>query len=229
MPTQHSLFPARRRHAAFAAQGLILSTGRSVDCKSYKLASSRFILGQALGEAAGRRTFCALHRAPVRAANIPRRGSIKPLNVLILIAAVLVIAFAILNRDTLGTQVAVSFGFTRVSVSLGALLLVLALLLGGAFAALLVGVQFRHLSLHRRHSDELRSHRELADNAESSRFTELRQYLQQELAQIKELQRQSEQRLRDEMQDTQNSLSASMGEIDERLERQFPSRPEQQP
>jgi uncharacterized protein HemX len=140
-----------------------------------------------------------------------------------------VIAFAILNRDTLGTQVAVSFGFTRVSVSLGALLLVLALLLGGAFAALLVGVQFRHLSLHRRHSDELRSHRELADNAESSRFTELRQYLQQELAQIKELQRQSEQRLRDEMQDTQNSLSASMGEIDERLERQFPSRPEQQP
>ena len=114
-------------------------------------------------------------------------------------------------------------------MSLGSLLLVFTLLLGGAFAALLVGVQYRHLSLHRRHSAELRSHRELADNAEISRFTELRQYLQQELAQIKETQRQSEQRLRDEMQATQNSLSASIGEIDERLERHFPAAPDQQP
>jgi hypothetical protein len=116
-----------------------------------------------------------------------------------------------------------------VSVSLGSLLLVFTLLLGSAFAALLVSVQYRHLSLHRRHSAELRSHRELADNAEISRFTELRQYLQQELAELKETQRQSEQRLRDDMQATQNSLSASLGEIDERLERHFPSPPDQQP
>jgi uncharacterized protein HemX len=141
----------------------------------------------------------------------------------------LAIAFAIVNRDTLGTQVAVSFGFTRTSVSLGSLLLVFTLLLGGAFAALLAGVQYRHLGLHRRHAAELRSHRELADNAESSRFTELRQYLQQELAQFSETQRQCEQRLREEMQAAQNSLSASIGEIDERLERHFPSLPEQQP
>lgn len=139
------------------------------------------------------------------------------------------IAFAILNREAFGTPVAVSFGFARVSVSLGSLLLVFTLLLGGAFAALLAGVQFRHLGLHRRHAAELRSHRELAENAESSRFTELRQYLQQELAQIKELQLQSERRLREEMQAAQNSLSASVGEIDERLERHFPSPPEQQP
>jgi DNA-binding transcriptional MocR family regulator len=115
------------------------------------------------------------------------------------------------------------------SVSLGSLLLVFTLLLGGAFAALLAGVQFRHLSLHRRHADELRSHRELADNAEVSRFTELRQYLQQELAQIREAQAQSEQRLREELLTMQNSLSASIGEIDERLERHFPMPPEQRP
>ena len=139
------------------------------------------------------------------------------------------VAFAIVNHDTLGTQVAVSFGFARTSVSLGSLLLVFTLLLGGAFAALLAGVQYRHLGLHRRHAAELRSHRELADNAESSRFTELRQYLQQELAQVNETQRQCEQRLREEMQAAQNSLSASIGEIDERLERHFPSPPEQQP
>jgi DNA anti-recombination protein RmuC len=116
-----------------------------------------------------------------------------------------------------------------VSVSLGSLLLVFTLLLGGAFAALLAGVQFRHLSVHRSHSAELRSHRELADNAEISRFTELRQYLQQELAQIREAQGQSEQRQREELQAMQNSLSASIGEIDERLERHFPMPPEQRP
>lgn len=143
--------------------------------------------------------------------------------------ALLAIALAVVNRDTLAAQLMVSFGFTRVSVSLGSLLLLFTLLLGGAFAALLVSVQFRHLNLHRRHSAELRSHRELADNAEISRFTELRQYLQQELAELKESQRQSEQRLREDMQATQNSLAASMGEIDERLERHFPSPPEQQP
>lgn len=129
----------------------------------------------------------------------------------------------------LGTPVAVSFGFTRVNVSLGSLLLVFTLLLGGACAALLAGLQFRHLSLHRRHSAELRSQRELADNAEISRITELRQYLQQELAELKETQRQCEQRLRDELQATHNSLAASIGEIDERLERHFPFPPEQQP
>jgi hypothetical protein len=182
-----------------------------------------------LGQAAGRGSFCTLHRATVRATSASRRDSIKPLNILILIVAVLAIAFAIVNRDAFGTPVVVSFGFTRVSVSLGSVLLVFTLLFGGAFAAVLLSVQFRHLGLHRRHSAELRSHRELADNAEISRFTELRHYLQQELAQIQEAQRQSEQRLREELQATQNSLSASIGEIDERLERHFPSPPEQQP
>jgi hypothetical protein len=66
-------------------------------------------------------------------------------------------------------------------------------------------------------------------NAEVSRFTELRQYLEQELAALKQAQRESEQRLRDEMQNTVNTLSACVGELDDRLERQFPSPPERQP
>jgi DNA anti-recombination protein RmuC len=85
------------------------------------------------------------------------------------------------------------------------------------------------LAAHRRHAAELRSQRELADNAEGSRFNELRQYLQQELAALREQQRLSEQHLHEELAATANSLSACVGEIDERLERHFPSPPGQQP
>lgn len=122
-----------------------------------------------------------------------------------------------------------SFGFTRASVPLGALLLMLTLLLAALFSAWIMRVQFRHLALHRQHAAELRSQRELAESAEGSRFAELRQYLQQELGALRVSQGESEQHLRDELQAAVNTLSACIGEIDERLERQYPSTPERQP
>jgi hypothetical protein len=116
-----------------------------------------------------------------------------------------------------------------VSVPLGVVLLGLAIVLIAVFFGLLLSVQFRLMAMHRRHSAELRTQRELVDNAEASRFTELRQYLQQELVSLREAQRASEQRLREEILATSNTLAACVGEIDERLERQWPSAPEQQP
>jgi DNA anti-recombination protein RmuC len=126
--------------------------------------------------------------------------AVRPANLLIAIVAVLAIVFVIINWNMLGTPTAVSFGFAHVSVP-----------------------------AHRHHTAELRSQRELVENAEASRLTELRQYLQQELAALREQQRQSEQRLHDELVTTANSLSACVGEIDERLERHFPLPPGQQP
>jgi hypothetical protein len=155
--------------------------------------------------------------------------AVKPANLLIAIAAILAIVFVSINWSMLGTSIAVSFGFTRVSVPLGLVLLGFTLLLTAVFFGLALRVQLRLLAAHRRHEGELRSQRELADNAEASRLTELRQYLQQELAALREQQRQSEQRLHDELLATGNSLSASVGEIDERLERHFPAPPAQQP
>jgi uncharacterized protein YlxW (UPF0749 family) len=157
------------------------------------------------------------------------RHAIKPLNILALIATLLIVAFLIVNWSTLGAPIPVSFGFTHTSVPLGALLLGCTLLLAAVFSAWIMRVQFRHLALHSQHAAELRSQRELVSNAEVSRFTELRQYLEQELAALKQAQRESEQRLRDEMQNTVNTLSACVGELDDRLERQFPSPPERQP
>ena len=153
----------------------------------------------------------------------------KPANLLILIAAAIALVLVIINWSMLGAPVEVSFGFTHVSVPLGLVLLGFVLLLIALFFGLLLRVQFRLLATHRRHAAELRTQRELVDNAEASRFSELRVYLQQELAELKEAQRLSEQRLREELLTSSNSLSASVGEIDERLERHFPVSPDKQP
>jgi hypothetical protein len=81
----------------------------------------------------------------------------------------------------------------------------------------------------RRQSRELSAQRELADKAEASRFTELRQMLEQEFATLKGLGGQPgellerlnrlETGLRQDIHDTGNSLSAYIGELEDRLQR----------
>jgi len=151
---------------------------------------------------------------------------VKPVPVLIWVVAALALLFMILNWNT---PVSISFGLGRAAASLGVVLLVLIIALGAVFCGLLLAVQLRLMAAHRRHSDELRSQRELVDNAEASRYTELRQYLQQQLAALAESQRLTEQRLQEEIHSTGNTLSACIGEIDERLERQWPSARDVQP
>jgi hypothetical protein len=101
--------------------------------------------------------------------------------------------------------------------------------LAAVLLAYALKVQINALSDTRRQSEELRRQRELADQAEASRFTELRQYLEQELASVKQAQQDSEQRLRDELATSTNTLSACIGEVDERLERASPTPPERIP
>ena len=76
---------------------------------------------------------------------------------------------------------------------------------------------------------ELRRQRDLADKAEASRFTDLRRFIEQEMAGLRDFQQQSELRLREDLADVANSLAASVGELDERLERQSPTPPEKMP
>jgi hypothetical protein len=143
--------------------------------------------------------------------------------------AALAVAFVILNWGTLSAPIQTSFGFTHVSMPLGMILLALALVLMAVFFGLLLRVQIKLVAIHRRHAAELRTHRELAETAEGSRFTELRQYLQTELASLREAQRASEQRMHEEILAMSNTVAACIGEIDERLERQWPSPAAQQP
>jgi hypothetical protein len=101
--------------------------------------------------------------------------------------------------------------------------------LAAVLLAYALKVQVNALSDSRRQSEELRRQRELADEAEASRFTELRQYLERELQALKQAQQESEGRLREELVSSTNTLSACIGEVDERLERASPTPPERMP
>ena len=83
------------------------------------------------------------------------------------------------------------------------------------FAAYMAFWQGTILMETRRHGKELQAQRELADQAEASRFTELRAAMQTEFAKVGERLGQAQDALRQEMRDSSNSLAATIGEIED--------------
>jgi uncharacterized integral membrane protein len=153
--------------------------------------------------------------------------NIRSLTILVLLA--LLGVFAVVNWGTFISPTELSLVFTRVEAPLGLVMLGFTALLTVVFLGYVMFVQMSALSASRKHSEELRHQRELADRAEASRFTELRQFLAGELEGLRKSQLDSEGRLRDELASTANSLAASIGELDERVERMAPTPPERQP
>lgn len=137
--------------------------------------------------------------------------------------------FAVLNWQTFIAPTELRLLFTRVEAPLGLVMLGFVALLTVVFLGYVMYVQVGALAAGRRQSEELRHQRELADRAEASRFTELRQYLEQELQVLRQSQGESEARLKEELVAATNALSAAIGEVDERLERMAPTPPERQP
>lgn len=150
-------------------------------------------------------------------------------SLLVVIVLGLLAIFAIVNWGTFITPTHLSLVVTSVEAPLGLVMLGFTAVLAAVLLAYALKVQINALSDTRRQSEELRRQRELADQAEASRFTELRQYLEQELASVKQAQQDSEQRFRDELATSTNTLAACIGEVDERLERQSPTPPERMP
>lgn len=75
----------------------------------------------------------------------------------------------------------------------------------------------------RRHAHELRVNRDLADKAEASRFTELQAFLTSELtselARQNALMTESSAAVMSRVEQIENTLLASLGELEDRLER----------
>ena len=129
---------------------------------------------------------------------------------IILVVLALLAMFAALNWTVLAAPAALSiFGFRR-EASPGLILL------GFAFTFALLSLAYaaaqRALILMemRRQSQELEAQRNLAEHAEASRLNDLRQQLEREFAQ-----------LRTTMEQSTNSLAASIGQIDEKLGRPY--------
>jgi len=126
-------------------------------------------------------------------------------NGVLLVVLCAVALFAALNWRVIIAPTTLSLGFAEVQAPLGLVLLVVLAVVCALFLFYLVYLQSTVLLEHRRHARELEAQRELADQAEASRFTELRTLLEARLDQL------------------ENSLAASIGDLADRLGRNRPS------
>ncbi len=125
---------------------------------------------------------------------------------------VLVGLFALLNWTAFTALTPLSLGFTNVQAPLGLMMLGLVAFLCVLFAVWVISLQATSLMDARRQTKELQAQRDLADKAEASRFTELRAAL---MARLDRLQDES----RVTLDQNSNAVAASLGELEDRLER----------
>jgi uncharacterized membrane protein len=118
---------------------------------------------------------------------------------------------------------------TSVDAPLGLIMLGFTSLIAAVLLSLVFRAHLVALADRRRLSAELRQQRELASQAEASRLTELQRYIGTELGSLRQAQEASLRQLHEELTAATNTLAACIGEIDERLERQMPTRPAAQP
>lgn len=151
----------------------------------------------------------------------------------ILIVLVALALFAMLNWVAFTTPTVLSLGIADVNAPLGVIMLVLTVLLSAMFLIYIVFQQAGVIVEARRNAKELKAHRELADQAEASRFTELRAFLDGELRKIEAQGSAStrevaarmelhEQQLQEKLVESTRTLSAYIGEIEDKLDRLLP-------
>ncbi len=150
-------------------------------------------------------------------------------SLLLLVVLILVLAFAVVNWSVIIAPTTVSLLVADVQAPLGLIMLGIILAVTALFLAFAVYLQTRTLLDSRRHSREMHEQRELADKAESSRFTELRGFLEVELRKLSEQiaesrtsvtgrVEQAEKGLHTTIEQSGNSLSAYIGELEDRLQ-----------
>jgi uncharacterized membrane protein YccC len=146
----------------------------------------------------------------------------------IVLAALVVAGIAALNWPEITRPGSTSFGVVATNVPLGVVMLTL---IGIVLAVFLVSSaiqESRYLLEHRRHSRALQAQRELAENAEASRFTDLRQHLDSHLRETRQRDSivatefektvmQSQRDLQKQLDQLNHTLATRLGDIEARL------------
>jgi uncharacterized integral membrane protein len=149
--------------------------------------------------------------------------------VLFAVLALAIALFAALNWHTFTAPTALSLGFGSVEGPLGLIMLCLLAAVSVLFLAWVVYLQGSVMLESRRQAKELQAQRDLADKAEASRFTELRQFMNAELMKLTQASSETrsnvltrldamEQRQRAALEQTSNTLAAYIGELEDRIE-----------
>jgi hypothetical protein len=151
----------------------------------------------------------------------------------LLVVVLLIAALAALNWGVLATPTAMSVGFMQVTAPLGLIMLALTVLLAIFFVAYVVYLQTTVLLETRRHTKEMQAQRDLADRAEASRFTELRNFLETQenahmarnaerhaalLARVEQL----ETMIKVRSEQTANTLGTRIGQLEDHFDRRLP-------
>lgn len=149
--------------------------------------------------------------------------------IILLVAILLVAGFAALNWSQVLQPMPLSFGLFTMSAPLG--LILLSVVAATLVAFLVSTAHMRTVSLldYRQHAKELQAQRELADKAEASRFTDLRQHMD---AQLREIQQrgsmggtefektfaQNQRELRTQLELMNKTLATRLADIEGRLD-----------
>ena len=153
--------------------------------------------------------------------------------VLILVVLGLLVVFVGVNWSAFTMPTALSLLFGTVEAPLGLILLGIVVLLTALFLVYVVYLQSAVLMENRRHTRDLQAQRELAEQAEVSRFSQLRLFLEDELSDKNDASRagivarldQLDRELRAAVEQSGNTLAAYIGEIEDRLERAASKQP----
>jgi uncharacterized integral membrane protein len=138
---------------------------------------------------------------------------------LVVIALLLVAAFMALNWGAFATPASLNLLATTIEAPpalIMAAVLALVVLAGAVYMALW---QSRILLESRRHAKELQAQRELADQAEASRLTELRATMVEQSERLTQRLTSVQEALQSEIRDQANSLAAMLGELGDRSAR----------
>ncbi len=134
-------------------------------------------------------------------------------------AVILLAAFFALNWRAFAMPVTLTFLVASVEVPIGAVMLAL-FALGILAVSSSLGVWHGTLLMEfRRQSKELQAQRALAEGAEASRFTELGTLVRDEFANSDRRIEAAIEALRKELRETENSIAATLAEMDDRYRR----------
>ena len=134
----------------------------------------------------------------------------------ILFAIAALTAFVILNWPVFIAPTPLSLGFTSYEAPLGVVMLALVVGMSLVFAAYMAVWQSTILMDARRQAKEIQAQRTLAEQEETSRFSELRTTLHSEFEQMSKRLETSQLALSQEIRDNVNSLAAILAEMDDR-------------
>jgi len=149
-------------------------------------------------------------------------------SLLLILIITLIAAFTVLNWNVFLANTTLSFGVTSLDAPLGLIMLALLVFMVAYCLVYVLYLQSNVLIDTRRSAKELQTQRELADKAEASRLTELRGFVEAGLKQNAEQNKAAQQALiarldaletalRSSVEQSGNSLSAYIGELEDRL------------